>query len=93
MLPTIALTSIESPTGATDLEDFVEFTAGVNRATKEDPLGQQYQTPEAEIARGADFIISGMGIYTTAYPTETAKLYQNEGWEAYKAGTNAKALA
>lgn len=93
MLPTIALTSIESPPGATDSEDFVQFTAGVNRATKEDPLGQQYQAPEAAIARGADFIISGMGIYATAHPTETAKLYQNQGWEAYEAGTNAKALA
>lgn len=87
-----ALTLVETPTRATDSEDFVVFTTGVNRATKEDPLGQQYQTPKAAIGRGADFIISGRGIYATADPIETAKLYQKEGWEAYEARTNAKAL-
>lgn len=87
-----ALTLVETPTRATDSEDFVVFTTGVNRATKEDPLGQQYQTPEAAIGSGADFIISGRGIYATADPIETAKLYQKEGWEAYEARTNAKAL-
>lgn len=86
-----ALTSVETPTSATDTEDFVVFTTGVNRATKGDPLGQQYQTPEAAIGRGADFIISGRGIYATADPIETVKLYQKEGWEAYEARTDAKA--
>lgn len=87
-----ALTLVETPARATDSEDFVVFTTGVNRATKEDPLGQQYQTPEAAISRGADFIISGRGIYATADPVETAKLYQKEGWEAYEARIKAKAL-
>lgn len=87
-----ALTLVETPTRATDSEDFVVFTTGVNRATKEDPLGPQYQTPEAAIGRGADFIISGRRFYATAYPIETAKLYQKEGWEAYDARTNAKAI-
>lgn len=87
-----ALTLVETPTRATDSEDFVVFTTGVNRGTKEDPLGQQYQTPEAAIGRGADFIISGRGIYATADPIETAKLYQKEGWEAYEARIDAKAL-
>lgn len=87
-----ALTLVETPSRPTDSEDFVVFTTGVNRATKEDPLGQQYQTPEAAIGRGADFIISGRGIYATPDPIETAKLYQKEGWEAYEARTNAKAL-
>lgn len=86
-----ALTMIETPTRATDSEDFVVFTTGVNRATKGDPLGQQYQTPEAAIGMGADFIISGRGIYATANPIEAAKLYQKEGWEAYEARTDAKA--
>ena len=85
-----ALTLVETPTRATDSEDFVVFTTGVNRATKGDALGQQYQTPEAAIGRGADFIISGRGIYATADPIETAKLYQKEGWEAYEARTDAK---
>lgn len=86
-----SLTLVETPTRATDSEEFVVFTTGVNRATKGDPLGQQYQTPETAIGRGADFIISGRGIYATADPIETAKLYQKEGWEAYEARTDAKA--
>ena len=64
-------------------EDFVVFTTGVNRATKGDKLGQQYQTPEAAVQRGADFIIAGRGIYATEDPVKAAKLYQEEGWNAY----------
>lgn len=79
-----ALTSIESSTRATDMEDFVVFSTGVNRAVTGDPLGQQYQTPEAAIKRGADFIISGRGIYATADPIQTVQLYQKEGWTAYE---------
>ncbi|KAL9100916.1 MAG: hypothetical protein Q9163_003776 [Psora crenata] len=82
---TQALTSIPSDTEASDSEDFVVFTTGVNRATKGDPLGQQYQTPEAAIGRGADFIISGRGIYGASNPVEAAKLYQKDGWDAYLA--------
>lgn len=80
-----ALTSIESTTPSTDSEDFIVFSTGVNRATKGDPLGQQYQTPEAAIRRGADFIISGRGIYATTDPIQTVQLYQKEGWTAYEA--------
>lgn len=80
-----ALTEIDAPSTSTEAEDFVVFTTGVNRATKGDPLGQQYQTPEKAIARGADFIISGRGIYATEDPVATVKLYQKEGWEAYLA--------
>lgn len=79
-----ALTSIESSSHATDAEDFVVFSTGVNRAAKGDPLGQQYQTPEAAIRRGADFIISGRGIYATADPIQSVQLYQKEGWLAYE---------
>ncbi|KAI9749008.1 MAG: orotidine 5'-phosphate decarboxylase [Candelina submexicana] len=80
---TQALNKTESFTSGSEDEDFVVFTTGVNRATKGDPLGQQYQTPQSAIARGADFIISGRGIYGAEEPVETAKLYQKEGWEAY----------
>ncbi|KAL9632207.1 MAG: hypothetical protein Q9164_005462 [Protoblastenia rupestris] len=80
---TRALTEVETSSQASDDEDFVVFTTGVNRATEGDPLGQQYQTPEAAIAKGADFIISGRGIYAADDPVEMVKLYQNEGWEAY----------
>ena len=66
-----------------DADDFVIFTTGVNRATKGDELGQQYQTPESAVQRGADFIIAGRGIYRTEDPVQTAKLYQEEGWSAY----------
>ncbi|KAL9030799.1 MAG: hypothetical protein Q9196_001122 [Gyalolechia fulgens] len=80
-----ALTHVETSQPSSDEEDFVIFTTGVNRATKGDPLGQQYQTPGIAIAGGSDFIISGRGIYATPDPIGTAQLYQREGWEAYQA--------
>ncbi|KFZ10326.1 hypothetical protein V502_08199 [Pseudogymnoascus sp. VKM F-4520 (FW-2644)] len=64
-------------------EDFVIFTTGVNRSSKGDKLGQQYQTPTSAIERGADFIIAGRGIYAAEDPVASVKLYQTEGWEAY----------
>ncbi len=66
-------------------EDFVVFTTGVNRASKGDKLGQQYQTPTSAISGGSDFIISGRGLYASKDPVETVKEYQKEGWEAYQA--------
>ena len=80
---TKALSNVETSTQANDDEDFVVFTTGVSRASKGDSLGQQYQTPEKAIAGGADFIISGRGIYSADDPVEAAKLYQEEGWQAY----------
>ena len=68
-----------------DDDDFVVFTTGVNRATEGDSLGQQYQTPQSAVARGADFIIAGRGIYAHEKPVEMAKLYQQDGWDAYLA--------
>ena len=79
-----ALTTVNMSSASED-EDFVVFTTGVNRATKGDTLGQQYQTPERAVAGGSDFIISGRGIYATADPVETVKLYREEGWNAYLA--------
>ena len=64
-------------------EDFVIFTTGVNRSSPGDALRQQYQTPSQAIANGADFIISGSGIYAAVDPVEAVELYQKEGWEAY----------
>ncbi|GMG03784.1 unnamed protein product [Aspergillus oryzae] len=64
-------------------EDFVVFTTGVNLSSKGDKLGQQYQTPESAVGRGADFIIAGRGIYAAPDPVEAAKQYQKEGWDAY----------
>ncbi|EEP75973.1 orotidine 5'-phosphate decarboxylase [Uncinocarpus reesii 1704] len=69
--------------GKAEDEDFVLFTTGVNLASKGDALGQQYQTPESAIAGGADFIISGRGIYAAPDPVEAARQYQSAGWNAY----------
>ncbi|RMJ23654.1 orotidine 5-phosphate decarboxylase [Aspergillus sp. HF37] len=66
-------------------EDFVVFTTGVNLSSKGDKLGQQYQTPESAIGRGADFIIAGRGIYAAPDPVDAVKQYQKEGWAAYMA--------
>jgi orotidine-5'-phosphate decarboxylase len=64
-------------------EDFVIFTTGVNRSSKGDALGQTYQTPTSAVEGGADFLISGRGIYAAKDPVESVKLYRQEGWEAY----------
>ncbi|GAD99611.1 orotidine 5'-phosphate decarboxylase PyrG [Paecilomyces variotii No. 5] len=83
---TRALSEIKSDvTTASEDEDFVVFTTGVNLSSKGDKLGQQYQTPQSAIGRGADFIIAGRGIYAVPDPVEAAKRYQQEGWEAYEA--------
>ena len=82
---TQALTAVETESSSEPMEDFVVFTTGVNRANKGDQLGQQYQTPESAIKRGADFIIVGRGIYAADDPVESAKQYQQEGWAAYLA--------
>lgn len=69
---------------ATQGEDFVVFTTGVNMASKGDALGQQYQTPETAMATGSDFLIAGRGIYAAKDPLSAAKAYQQAGWEAYE---------
>lgn len=83
---TRALTEVQSDvTSATEGEDFVTFTTGVNLSSKGDKLSQQYQTPKSAIERGADFIIVGRGIYLDPYPMEAVRRYQKEGWDAYLA--------
>ncbi|OAX78972.1 orotidine 5'-phosphate decarboxylase [Emergomyces africanus] len=64
-------------------EDFVVFTTGVNLSSSGDALGQQYQTPASAVQRGADFIISGRGIYAAPDPVEAVLKYREEGWTAY----------
>lgn len=80
---TRSLTEVESSVDAAENEDFVVFTTGVNLSSKGDKLGQQYQTPQSAIGRGADFIIAGRGIYAAPDPVEAARQYQHQGWEAY----------
>ena len=72
-----------SPEQASESEDFLVFTTGVNSASKGDDLGQQYQTPAIAIASGTDFPIVGRGIYASEDPVMAAQEYRKEGWEAY----------
>jgi orotidine-5'-phosphate decarboxylase len=72
-----------SETSTAEDEDFVVFTTGVNLASAGDALGQQYQTPQSAVGRGADFIIAGRGIYAAPDPVEAVKQYREQGWKAY----------
>ena len=65
-------------------EDFIICTPGVNLAQHGDMLGQQYQSPEQAVRRGADILIVGRGIFGAKDPVGSAKLYRKEGWEAYE---------
>lgn len=80
---TRALGDLDTQSMRAEDEDFVVFTTGVNLASKGDTLGQQYQTPESAVMKGADFIISGRGIYAAADPVSAIKRYREEGWQAY----------
>jgi orotidine-5'-phosphate decarboxylase len=83
------LSSVPAQSTAEPDEDFVIFTTGVNRSSKGDALGQTYQTPTSAVEAGADFIISGRGIYAAEDPVEAVKVYRQEGWEAYLKRVNA----
>jgi orotidine-5'-phosphate decarboxylase len=78
---TRSLSSI-SPSQDTN-EDMIVFTTGINMATKGDVLGQQYQTPSKAVAGGADFLISGRGLYANTDPVAATREYQEAGWSAY----------
>ena len=71
-------------TAPTTDEDFVVFTTGVNLACKGDALGQQYQTPQSAVERGADFIIAGRGICSSPDPVAAVKQYRKAAWDAYE---------
>jgi orotidine-5'-phosphate decarboxylase len=80
---TRSLGEVEAESAKDENEDFVVFTTGVNLASKGDALGQQYQTPQSAITRGADFIISGRGIYAAPDPVAAIREYQQCGWDVY----------
>ncbi|KAJ5084200.1 orotidine 5-phosphate decarboxylase pyrG-Penicillium chrysogenum [Penicillium alfredii] len=82
---TRSLGEVPATVAASADEDFVVFTTGVNLSSTGDKLGQQYQTPQSAVGRGADFIIAGRGIYAAPDPQEAARQYQQQGWEAYVA--------
>lgn len=66
-------------------EDFIVFTTGINSSQSGNVLGQQYQTPEAAVRGGSDFIMAGRGIYASEDRVKAAREYQMEGWAAYEA--------
>ncbi|KAK7959937.1 orotidine 5'-phosphate decarboxylase [Apiospora aurea] len=77
----VATRALTSP--AMGAGDMVVFSTGINLSAEGDALGQQYQTPQSAIARCADFVIVGRGIYAADDPVAAAKAYRAAGWEAY----------
>jgi uridine monophosphate synthetase len=78
-----------------DVDDIKKFRAlipegqlllmpGVKLERGSDNLGQQYLTAEEAIAGGADCIIVGRGIIMAENPAETAEIYRQRAWNAYK---------
>lgn len=61
------------------------FSSGVHLNKSDDPLGQQYVTPEQAIGeRGADILIVGRGILDSKDRIETCEKYQREGYRFYE---------
>ena len=49
-----------------------------------------YNHLQAVLERGSDIVIVGRGIYTSADPVETAKLFREKAYEAYVKRCNKK---
>lgn len=61
----------------------ITFTPGVRLDSKDDPLGQRYNTPQKAVANGSDIIIVGRGITASSTPSQAARQYREEGWHAF----------
>lgn len=62
--------------------DLITMTPGVNFKSKDDNLGQHYNTPKYVIVeKKSDIIIVGRGIYEADDPEKTASAYKKESWE------------
>ncbi len=66
----------------TDDPRFIHMTPGVKKEISGDALGQQYNTPQSVIQKGADIIIVGRGIYKVSSPQKEAGIYRRLGWSA-----------
>lgn len=67
-----------------EYEDFLIFTTGINLSTASDALGQRYVSPATAVARGADFVITGRGVYAAPDPVAAAVAYRDAAWAAYE---------
>eukprot|EP01061_Rhynchopus_euleeides_P040527 TRINITY_DN69803_c0_g1_i1.p1 TRINITY_DN69803_c0_g1~~TRINITY_DN69803_c0_g1_i1.p1 ORF type:complete len:302 (+),score=124.90 TRINITY_DN69803_c0_g1_i1:90-908(+) len=67
----------------TDHPGFLTLTPGVQLKQGGDGLGQQYNTPEVVIGKGADIIQVGRGILKAADRPAEAKKYREQSWEGY----------
>lgn len=68
----------------TNNPNLLHITPGVNLASKEDTLGQQYNSPEYVIGtKGTDLIIVGRGITQAENPILAAQNYKDAAWKAY----------
>lgn len=67
-----------------DEPQWIYMTPGVQFATTNDNLGQQYHTPDKVIIENqSDIIIVGRGIIKASDPLLAAKHYRTAGWQAY----------
>lgn len=62
----------------------IRLIPGVRIDKKEDPLGQQYNSPyNVIIEKGADLAVVGRGILESSDLVKTAQEYRDELWSAY----------
>lgn len=64
--------------------EFLIMAPGVKLVAGGDRLGQQYDTPESVIAAGADVMIVGRDIWSSAKPSARVKHYREVGWQAFQ---------
>jgi len=70
-------------TRLTDHPGFLTLTPGVKLAAGGDNMGQQYNTPESVMAKGADIIQVGRGILNAEDRAAEAKKYREQSWAGY----------